>query len=196
VIFADYTCRTLCGPILEFATAGLEKSGLRAGSDYRLLVIGLNPKDGVAEAAAMRSARIGTQTPVAAATTFLIADDAAVRAATAAAGFRYVYDREHDQFAHPAAAFVVDAQGRITRVLSALGLDGDDLRLALVEASEGRVGSFGDRLRLLCYGFDPIRGIYTPIIMRWLTICAAATVIVMAGGLALLALKGSRKASA
>jgi len=43
LIFVDYTCRTLCGPILEFAAAGLERSGLKPGVDYHLLVIGLDP---------------------------------------------------------------------------------------------------------------------------------------------------------
>ena len=47
VIFADYTCHTLCGPILEFAAAGLAKSGLRPGADYRVVVIGLDPKDSI-----------------------------------------------------------------------------------------------------------------------------------------------------
>jgi protein SCO1/2 len=63
LIFADYTCRTLCGPILEFATAGLERSGLEPGVDYRLVVVGIDPKDGPAEAHAMRSSRIGAFQP-------------------------------------------------------------------------------------------------------------------------------------
>ena len=58
LIFADYTCRTLCGPILEFAVNGLEHSGLKPGTDYRLVVIGLDPKDGLAEARSMRSAHL------------------------------------------------------------------------------------------------------------------------------------------
>ena len=52
LVFADYTCRTLCGPILEFAVNGLEHSGLKPGTDYRLVVIGLDPKDGLAQARA------------------------------------------------------------------------------------------------------------------------------------------------
>ena len=58
VIFADYTCRTLCGPIVEFTAAGLAKTGLRPGVDYRLVVIGINPRDGIDTARAMRAAHI------------------------------------------------------------------------------------------------------------------------------------------
>ena len=72
-----------------------------------------------------------------------------------------MYDAEHDQFAHPAAAYVLTKDGRIARVLSGLGLSGGDLRLALVEAGQGHVGTLLDQITLRCFGFDPARGIYT-----------------------------------
>ncbi len=194
LIFADYTCRTLCGPILDFAVAGLEKSGLTPARDYRLLVIGLDPKDGPAQARAMRAQHIG-DSPTAPAAVMLIGDKAAVDALTSAAGYRYAYDAEHDQFAHPAAAYVITPQGRIARVLSGLGLDGNDLRLALVDAGEGRIGTFVDHLRLLCYGFDPAHGIYTASIERWLMASAAATMALIAGWVALM-LNAARRRSA
>ena len=179
LIFADYTCRTLCGPILDFAVAGLESSGLKAGTDYHLVVVGLDPKDGLAGARAMRSSHLDSASPVVMAASMLTGDDAAVHAVTQAAGYRYVYDPERDQFAHPAAAYVISPEGRIARVLSGLALNGNDLRLALVDAGEGRIGTFVDRIRLLCYGFDPAQGIYTASIERWLMGTAVATVIVM-----------------
>jgi protein SCO1/2 len=180
LVFADYTCRTLCGPVLTFVAAGLERSGLAAGADYRLVVIGLDPKDDVESARVAKVARIGSGTPLAAATVMLTGEEAAIRAATTALGYRYAYDAAHDQFAHPAAAFAVNGAGRVTRVLSGLALDGADLRMALVEAGEGRVGSLGDRLRLLCYGFDPVRGIYTEKITLWLELAAMFTLLAMA----------------
>jgi protein SCO1 len=179
-IFSDYTCRAMCGPILALASAGLERSGLAAGADYKLVVIGLDPKDNLQSARAAKAAHIGTGTPLAAATVMLTGNEAGITAAAAALGYRYAYDAEHDQFAHPAAAFVVTPDGRVSRVLSGLGLDGADLRLALVEAGEGRVGSLGDRLRLLCYGFDAVRGIYTERITLWLELAAIGTVASMA----------------
>jgi protein SCO1/2 len=180
LVFADYTCRTLCGPILTFVAAGLERSGLAAGADYGLIVIGLDPNDDLESARAAKAVRIGAGTPLAAATAMLTGEEPAVRATAAALGYRYAYDAEHDQFAHPAAAFVVNAAGRVTRVLSGLTLDGGDLRLALVEAGEGHVGSLGDRLRLLCYGFDAVRGVYTETITLWLELAAIFTLLSMA----------------
>ncbi|MBV9627072.1 MAG: SCO family protein [Xanthobacteraceae bacterium] len=194
LVFADYTCRTLCGPILEFAVNGLEHSGLKPGTDYRLVVIGLDPKDGRAQARSMRSAHLDGS-PLSDATTMLIGDEAAVRIITQAAGYHYAYDAEHDQFAHPTAAYVISPRGRIARVLSGIGLDGNDLRLALVDAGEGRIGSFIDHVRLLCYGFDPAQGIYTSAIERWLMTGAAATVVVLALWLASLVWHTRRRAA-
>jgi protein SCO1 len=195
VVFADYTCHTLCGPVLTFVAAGLERSGLAAGADYGLIVIGLDPKDDPQSARASKAARIGSGTPLASATVMLTGEQAAIRAATAALGYRYAYDAEHDQFAHPAAAFAVNSAGRVTRVLSALGLDGPDLRLALVEAGEGHVGSLGDRLRVLCYGFDPVRAVYTETITLWLELAAIFTMLGMAVAMVVMNAKSQRGAA-
>jgi protein SCO1/2 len=189
VIFADYTCRTLCGPILEFAAAGLAKTGLRPGADYRLVVIGLDPKDSLESARAMRATHIDPDNPIGRAASFLSGGEPAVRTATTAVGLHYAYDAEHDQFAHPAAVYVVDAGGRVVRVLSALGLDGADLRLAIVDAGRGTVGTFADRVHQFCYGYDPVRGIYTERITTLLAIAAGATLVVMAGAIAAMILR-------
>jgi protein SCO1 len=196
VIFADYKCRTLCGPILEFAASALARTGLQPGSDYRVIVIGLDPRDGLADARAIEKRHFGAQKPIASASLFLTGDRAAISTATAALGYHYRYDPEHDQFAHPAAVYVTDAKGRIARVLSGPGLDGVDLRLALVDAGRGAVGTLIDRIHLLCYGYDPVRGIYTERITFLLELAAGATLAFMAAGIvALLALERRKAAS-
>lgn len=192
LIFADYTCRTLCGPILEFAIAGLAKSGLKPGVDYRLVVIGIDPKDKPEAAQAMRAAHIDDGSEIGRASAFLTGDDAAIRAVTQAAGLRYSYDAKHDQFAHPAAVYVVNGKGRVQRVLSPLGLDGVDLRLAIVDAGRGSVGTLADRIHLLCYGYDPARGIYTERITSMLAFAAGLTLVVLFGGICLMTLRERR----
>ena len=194
VVFVDYDCRTLCGPILSFVASGLEQSGLAAGADYRLVAVGLDPKDDLQAARAAKAARVGSGTPLAAATVMLKGEEAAIAAVTAALGYRYAYDAERNQFAHPAAAFVVNPAGRVSRILSVLGLDGASLRLALVEAGEGHVGSLGDRLRLLCYGFDAVRGVYTETITLWLELAAITTVLGMAVAVVVMNVKSRRDA--
>jgi protein SCO1 len=193
LIFADYTCRTLCGPILEFAASGLAKTGLRPGADYRLVVIGINPHDGFDNAHAMRAAHIDAASPVNRGAMLLSGDEASIRAAATAVGLHYVYDSEHDQYAHPAVAYIVDATGRVRRLLSPLGLDGSDLRLALVDAGRGSLGGLADQIHLLCYGYDPVKGIYTERITTLLGYAAAATLVVMAAGIFTMIMRTRRR---
>jgi protein SCO1/2 len=195
VVFADYTCSNLCGPILAFAAAGLARSGLRPGHDFRLVVIGLDPKDGAREARAMETSYVGAGTPLAKASVFLLGNAPALAAATRAAGYHYIYDKEHDQFAHPAAAFVIAPDGRIVRVLSGLGLSGNSLRLALVDAGNGRVGTLLDQITLCCFGFDPAKGIYTASILKILAIACYATLAILMGGIGILTFARRRRAA-
>jgi protein SCO1/2 len=195
VVFADYTCRTLCGPILDFTAAGLAKTGLQPGRDFRLLVIGLDPEDGLDAARTMRAQHIGADNPIAAAAVLLTGGEAAIHAATAALGLRYAYDAEHDQYAHPAAVYVLDPAGHVRRVLSPLGLDGGDLRLAIVDAGRGMVGTLADRIHLLCYGYDPAKGIYTERITTALALAAGATLILLLSGIGAMVARERRSAA-
>jgi protein SCO1/2 len=191
-IFADYTCATLCGPVLSFVAHALDESGLKPGDDFKLVVMGLDPKDTAQDALEMQRNRLGENTPLSAATVFLTADADQLKAATAALGYRYSYDAAHDQFAHPAAAYILTADGRIARVLSGIGLTGADIRLALVEAAQGTIGTVTDRIHLLCYGFDPAHGAYSLAVSRILSVTALATVLALGGGIGLLIWAGPR----
>ena len=178
-ILADYTCQTLCGPVISIVSEALERSRLRPGSDFQLIVAGLDPKDTAADAAAMKDAQVGTSGGLAEHAFFLRGTAETISQLTRAFGFRSVYDREHDQFAHPAAAFVVTPAGHIVRVLSGLALDPANLRLALVDAGEGRIGTWTDHVRLMCYGFDPSKGVYNMAIGRMLSGATAFTIILL-----------------
>jgi protein SCO1/2 len=192
-VLADYTCTTLCGPIVSFVAAALDQTALRPGRDYRLVVLGLDPKDDAAAAKDMKRTRLGDDPDLAAATTFLTADQASIKNVTDALGYRYVYDAEHDQIAHPAAVFVLTADGHVARVLSALALDGGSLRLALVEAGQGRIGTLRDQVHLLCYGFDPAKGTYNLAVSRLLFASGLATTIALGAFIALLIIQSRRR---
>lgn len=128
----------------------------------------------------MRDAQLSTRGGLPEHSFFLRGTAPDIGALTDAFGVRAIYDREHDQFAHPAAAFVVTPDGRISRTLSALAIDANSLRLALVEAGRGRVGRWTDQIHLLCYGFDPASGTYTLAARRLLLAAASTSVTVLA----------------
>jgi protein SCO1 len=176
LVLADYTCETLCGPVISITADALGKSGLQPGKDFRLIVVGLDPKDTATDAAGMKQAQVGTGSEMSEASTFLRGDAEAIGALARALGFSSVYDRDRDQFAHPAAAFVIAPGGRLVRTLPGLAIDPASLRLALVDAGKGAVGTLTDHIRLLCYGYDPASGTYSLAIGRLLAAGAGATI--------------------
>jgi protein SCO1/2 len=192
LVFADYTCTTLCGPVVAFVASALEKSGLRPRQDFTLVVVGLDPKDTSADVARTRRNYL-SDSPVNIAGMFLTADQPTIERLTGALGYRYAYDQEHDQYVHPGAAFVLRGDGRVARVLTGLGLTGADMRMALVEASDGSAGTVADDVRLLCSGFDPEHGMYNLAISRILAAAAIATVLLLGCGIGLLLLLERRR---
>lgn len=184
LLFVDYTCRTICGPALAIASGALSQTGLDPRKDFRLVTIGLDPKDSAEDARAI--SRQIEDPAIGGITTLLLGDADNLHQVTQAVGYRYKYDAAADQFAHPAGALVLTSDGRVSRILSSLALNAQDLRLALVEAGAGSIGTFGDRLTLLCYGFDAAHGVYVPAIARMLQLLAAFTVISLLGLIAIL----------
>ena len=177
----DYTCRTTCGPALSILSSALEATGLTPGRDFRLVLVGIDPKDGAAEARAFSEPQTAG-TPLADATAVLTGDAPAIARLTHAIGYSYVYDAANDAFAHPTGLIALTSDGHVARALSSLALNPVDLKLALVEAGDGRIGSLVTRLSLLCYGFDPAHGIYTASVTRILRLAGAATLVLIAGG--------------
>jgi protein SCO1/2 len=176
LVLADYTCKTLCGPMISITSDALRKSGLRPGKDFRLIVIGLDPKDTAADAVRMKQAQVGSAGELSAASYFLRGNAETIGTLTGALGFASVYDRDRDQFAHPAAAFVIAPDGRLARALPGLAIEPASIRLAIVDAGKGKVGTLTDHIRLLCYGYDPASGTYSLAIGRLLAASGGATI--------------------
>lgn len=176
----DYTCENVCDPMLAMSAAALKASGLVPGRDVGFVLVGLDPRDGVEAARHLLRAQSVDSARA------LVGDAQGIAQFTEALGYRYAVDGETGRIAHPAAAVLLTPDGSVARILSPLALNGRDLRLALIEAGEGRGSTLGDRLTLLCYGYDAVRGVYTPLVNRILSLMAAATVIALGLGILLL----------
>jgi protein SCO1 len=179
VIFADYTCKTLCGPALVLLGSALAQSGLPPNL-YRLIVIGIDPKDTPQDARRMAAAQIPE--PLRDHAILLLPDARALAIITKAVGFRYVYDKSVDQFAHPEIVYTVAEDGRVLRLLSPLALTASDIRTAFSESAEAPQTLYG-RFRVLCYRFELLTGVHTAVIERLLKISSVLTIAAMAGGL-------------
>ena len=110
---------------------------------------------------------------------FLTGDAEAVRRLTEAAGYRFQYDAATDQFAHATGVIVATPQGRISRYLYGIDVAPRDLRLALVEASQNRIGTLADQILLFCYHSDPSTGKYGPAAMTAVRIGGLLTLVVL-----------------
>jgi protein SCO1/2 len=189
---ADFTCAQICGPALSIAASALGQTGLQAGRDYSLVVVGIDAQDNIDDARRFTSGQVGGP-----GVSVLSGSDAAIQSLLDAIGYRLQRDVANGVIAHPAAYVTLTAEGRISRVLSSLALQPTDLRLALIEAGNGRIGGLTGRITLLCYGFDAVHGIYTRQIGRLLQIGGALTVVILASALGLMLWRtANRRASA
>lgn len=189
VNFVDYTCHSLCGTDLMLLADGIRRARLKL-STFRIIVIGLDPKDNAQAALKMERDQIPPALrPV---TTLLLPDQAMIAKATASLGFRYVYDPGTDQFAHPAIVYAIGPDGSLHAGLSPLALTSTDLRQALQTARPQGVSLY-ERIRSLCYGYDPVTGLYTPSITFLLRAAGLVTLLLLAATLAFLSRPGRQR---
>ena len=190
LVLADFKCRYTCGTALAIAADGLTQTGLEAGRDYNLLVIGINPGAGIADAEAMKAAYLAPYPRLQAAAKFLGGDAAAIASVTDALGYKAVYDAQRDEFAHPLGAVILTPEGRVSHVIEGLNLSAALLQPAILDARERRLAAFVEGIRLLCYGRDPLEGAYTSSVQAALQ--GGALLTILGIGAALLFL-GRRK---
>jgi protein SCO1 len=181
LVFAYYDCPMLCTLVINGLSSALNVLSLEPGQDFEIVTVSFNPKDTPATAAAKKAVYIERykRAGAAAGWHFLTGDQPSIDRLTRAAGFRYVWDKETGQFAHPSGVIVLTPQGRLARYLFGIEYGPRDLRFALVEASAGRVGSAVDAVLLYCYHYDPMTGRYGFVVMRALRLAGAATVFAL-----------------
>jgi protein SCO1/2 len=177
-----YECPMLCTQVLSGLDGSLTALSFSAGKEFDLLVVSFDPGETPAIAADRRKnfinryRRVGSEGGI----RFLTGRQESIAKLADAVGFRYAYDEAIDQFAHPAAITLLTGDGRVSRYLYGIEFAPKDLRLGLVEASEGRVGTAVDTLLLYCYHYDPESGKYGMAIMNLIRLAGVLTVVCLA----------------
>jgi protein SCO1 len=181
LVFAYYDCPMLCTLVVNGLSSALGVLSLAPGKDFEIVTVSFNPADTPASATAKKAVYLERYTRAGAAESwhFLTGDQQAIDRVTRAAGFRYVWDADTRQFAHPSGIVVLTPDGRIARYLFGIEYGPRDLRYAIVEASEGKVGNAADALLLYCYHYDPMTGRYGLVVMRALRLAGGATVLAL-----------------
>lgn len=187
-----YRCAMLCPQVLHGMAAGLRSTGFKAGRDFNVVVVSIDPTDSSADGANAKQQFLGelAQPEAAAGVHFLTGSPASIAALSGATGFHYVRvpgpDGRMDQFAHSSVIMFATADGVMSEYLSGIDYPSRDVRLALVNASHNKIASAKDLFLLYCCNYVPSAGKYTVAVLRLLGFAAMATVAAMAFGLFLL----------
>ncbi|MSR44832.1 MAG: SCO family protein [Phycisphaerales bacterium] len=195
-----YKCPMLCTLVLNEGFRALAKVDLSLGKDFELVSISVNPNESSELAHAKKQgylaeySRAGSDDGVRFLTALKTADGAGAPATIAnAVGFHYKA-LPSGEYSHPAMLAMIAADGRIVRYLYGVKFDPQTMRMAIVEAGEGKIGTPLDRFILWCHQYDPSSQGYVLIAFRVMQIGGAVTVVVLAAGLIVLFRRGARTA--
>jgi protein SCO1/2 len=179
-----YECPMLCNQVLNGAVGTFQALPFTAGREFEVVTVSFDPREGPELAAKKKETYLKRYRREGAAEGwhFLTGDKESIDALAQATGFRYVWDDESKQFAHASAIMVATPEGRLSHYFYGIEYSPKDLRLALVEASSGKIGSPVDALILYCYHYDPSTGRFAPV----MAVLRAAGVLTVAGVVALL----------
>lgn len=185
--FAYHSCPTLCSMVLDAVIKGISGVDWSAGDQYELVNISIDPRDTVEGAAKKREALLeaydrptGDQ-----GFHFLVGDEDAIAAITDAVGFRYFYNSAQEQYAHPAVLVFLTPAGMVARYIYGLEFASPSIRMALLEASQGRSITTTEQILLYCYAYDADANSYVLLANRIMKAGGVATMLALGAFLAI-----------
>jgi protein SCO1/2 len=181
-------CPMLCSLMLNGFVNGLKSLDFTPGREFRIVTVSIDPNEKPERALATQRRYLGVYGKPEAKDgwRFLTGSETNVRAYADAIGMEYAYVPERKEYAHAAAVVVAAPNGKIVRYLYGVEYPSQSLRLALLEASEGKIGSAFDRLILYCFHYDSSLGRYAPMAANIMRLGGAVAVVLLAAFVALL----------
>jgi protein SCO1/2 len=196
LVLAYYRCPMLCTLVLNGLSAALQALALQPGSDFEIVTVSIDPRETPDIAQAKKAIYLedaGLQDATGA-WHFLTGEETSIVELARAVGFHYQYDAETDQYAHAAGIMVLTPGAKLARYFYGIEYAPRDIRFALVEASEGRVGTLVDHLLLLCYQYDPATGRYGAVTVSLVRIGGVLTLAALATFVLLMLRRDARQA--
>jgi protein SCO1/2 len=195
-VFAYHTCPMLCSLVLDATVKALNDVQWTVGREFDVVSVSIDPRD-TPETATKKREQVVASYPRARGSTagwhFLVGDEANIRKLTEAIGFKYRYDARQKQYAHPAAIYLLSPDGNIRRYLYGIQFEPSDLRLGLLEASQGRSITTTEKLILYCYHYDPQGKHYSLVAMNVMRLGGAVTLVALGGFLTIMWARERRK---
>jgi protein SCO1/2 len=181
-----YNCPKLCNLVLNGLVGGLRTLPFTVGKDFDVVTVSFDPRESAADAVKKKEVvlhdygRAGDAASFNAGWHFLTGDKASIDALASAVGFKYAFDTATNQFAHASGVMVATPEGKLSHYFYGIEYAPRDLKLGLVEASAGKIGSAVDKLTLYCFHYDPTTGKYGPAIMNIMRVTGILTVVGLA----------------
>lgn len=196
IVMLYYGCPRLCSLVLNGGVDALTKIAPRPGKDFRMIAVSIDERE-TPELASQKGAvyreALGIKPEDKAAWIFHVAKATESARLAEHLGFNFFYDKRDDQFAHGAGLFFVSDKGLLVRTLFGIQFTPNDMKLALSEASEGKVGTtFLERVILSCFHFDPDSHRYGVYVMGVMRLGGILTMIIL-GTFLLIYFRGERK---
>lgn len=181
-----FRCPILCPTVLQKFTATINDLDFTVGEDFDVLIVSFDHRDTPSEARDRKMIQLmsydrATTNEVRDGWHYVVSSPENARALGDALGFPFRYLPESEEYSHGTTLFVLTPEGKISSYLNGLNYPVKDVRLALLSASDGKIGSFWDAFPLWCYHFDPNAGSFTLQAMRLMRVGGAATVILIGG---------------
>ena len=158
-----FECPMLCTLVLNGLAESLKNLTLNAGEDFQVITIDINPNEKTLFANQKKKNYIkgfGLEN-IKDDWHFLTGSEENIKKVADSIGYIYYYDAQRDEYMHPAAITLLSSEGKISRYLYGIEYPVKDLKLGILEASEGKIGSTLDKIILYCYHYDPYKNTYT-----------------------------------
>ena len=178
VAFVYYGCPMLCTQLEQGVVGSLRMLSFNPGRDYDVIFVSFDDRDTTKMAAAKKKTSLDhfRRPETAAGWHFLTGSKESIASITNAANFRFNYDTKNNLFAHASGIMLLTPGGRISRYFYGVEFPGRDLRLGLVDASQGKIGTPVDKMLLFCFQYDPSTARYSATILSIMRLMAVGTV--------------------
>ncbi|MFA5668074.1 MAG: SCO family protein [Balneolaceae bacterium] len=190
-----YECPLLCGLVIDGMINVVEDLAWQPGNEYIIISFSIDPTEDYTVASKHSKEYLSKlkTTNADKGWHFLTGNKSQIDSVVESIGFKYTKIRGTEEFAHSAAIVMLSPEGKITRYLYGIKYNEFDVRNALYESADGKVGKTLERLLMYCYTFDPNSNTYTPLAFNFMKLGGLATLIFLGIFLALLWVRDKTK---
>ncbi|HXM93822.1 MAG TPA: SCO family protein [Candidatus Dormibacteraeota bacterium] len=183
--FVYYGCPMLCNQVEQGVVGALRMLSFNPGHDYEVVFVSFDSRETPVMAAQKKQSALSHfgRPETASGWHFLTGSQESIEAATTAANFRFSFDAKTNLFAHASGILLLTPDGRISRYFYGVEYPGRDIRLGLVDASAGKIGTPIDHVLLFCFKYDPTAATYSASILKIIRLAGILTVLSMVAGI-------------